>query len=162
MKESMITYSLKAFEKAYAFQITDQDPAVKSFLDNRSGSFSASNGWVIKLAKVPEVNVFSKTIYLRGSNSSGNFRIDRTWNLPNNTMRDRVISEVSTAISELISSVKRSTWKQPTYEVFPDEWDYIVYEAYFAPEAKPTWSGKFDSEGWGPNKLDPSKTIIYK
>lgn len=155
----MITYSLKAFEKAYAFQITDQDPAVKSFID-RNGSFSASNGWIIKLAKVPEVNVFSKTIYLRGSNSSDDFRIDRTWNLPSNTMRDRVINEVSTAISELISSIKRSTWKQPTYALFPYEWDYIVYEANFAPEARRTWSGKFDSEGWGPNKLDPSKTIV--
>jgi hypothetical protein len=74
-------------------------------------------------------------------------------------MRDNVINEVSNAISELISSVKRSTWKQPTYALFPYEWDYIIYEQNFAPEAKP-WTGKFDSEGWGPNRLSPSKPIV--
>lgn len=158
----MITYSLKPFEKAFAFQITDQNPAISKFL-GKAGSFRASNGWIIKVSKMPEVNIFSKTIYVRGTSSSNDFRIDRTWNLPSNTMRDTVIRDVNEALSELITSVRRyeQSRQMDKYTVyFPDEWDYIVYERSFAPEAEIAWNGKFDSEGWGPNRLDSSKPTV--
>lgn len=156
----MITYDLKAFERAFAFQITRQDPEVASFVRSIGGIFTASNGWKIKISKVPEINVFSKTIYLRGTDSSKNLRIDRTWNTPSNRFRDNVVKEVSDAITELISSVYARLNFQ-TYMQVPD-WDYceIYQTSNFAPEAKASWSGKFDSEGWGPNKIDPSKTTV--
>lgn len=157
----MINYDLKAFERAFAFQITRQDPEVASFLKSIGGIFTASNGWKIKISKVPEINVFSKTIYLRGTDSSKNLRIDRTWNTPSNRFRDTVITEVSAAITELISSVNARL----NYQTYFMPMTWLEYDAWtifgnFAPEAEPKWSGKFDSEGWGPNKVDPSKTIV--
>jgi hypothetical protein len=156
----MINYDLKAFERAFAFQIKSQDPEVTSFLRSIGGIFTASNGWKIKISKVPEINVFSKTIYLRGTDSSKNLRIDRTWNVPSNSYRDSVISGVSDAITELISSVNARLNYQ-TYMYIPtwDEYNYTTAR-YWASEVQAAWNGKFDSEGWGPNKVDPSKTTI--
>lgn len=156
----MINYNLKAFEKAFAFQITSQDSVIDSWLKGIGGVFTASNGWKIKISKVPEINVFSKTIYLRGSDSSKNLRIDRTWNTPSNRFRDNVITEVSDAIAELISSVKSDlTYKTYVSPFVYDEYDAIFF-SYLAPEVRAEWNGKFDSEGWGPNKVNPSKTTI--
>lgn len=155
----MINYNLMPFERAFAFQITSQNTKVDDFMKS-TGTFISSNGWKIKVAKMPEVNVFSKTIYLQGSNSLRDLRIDRTWNLPSNSFRDTVISEVSNAITELISSVKAFNTFRP-YELVRRN-DYYPYTSfvYFTSEVKDKWNGKFDSEGWGPNKLDPSKATI--
>ena len=161
----MINYNLIPFERAFAFQIISQDPKVDSFMKS-TGIFFASNGWKIKLAKVPEVNVFSKTIYLQGSNPSKDFRIDRTWNLPSNSSRDAIINEVSNAISELISSVNANISRWTTYgitEAFPLVYrDWSSHWAFINPtsEVESKWSGKFDSEGWGPNKLNPNKETV--
>lgn len=156
----MINYDLKAFERAFTFQIKSQDPEVASFIRSLGGVFTASNGWKIKISKVPEINVFSKTIYLRGADSSKYLRIDRTWNTPSNSYRDSVINGVSGAIAELISSVNARLNYQ-TYMYVPtwDEYNYATV-CYRTPEVQATWNGKFDSEGWGPNKVDPSKTTI--
>lgn len=164
----MINYDLKAFERAFAFQIKSQDPRVKSILDENGGVFYASNGWKIRISKVPEVNVFSKTIYLRGSDSSKDIRIDRTWNVPSNYYRDTVIKEVSDAITQLISWVESRltirTSMRPSYGIGYPVYSYfdedVSTSGYFASEAEASWNGRFDSEGWGPNKLDPSKTIV--
>lgn len=154
----MINYDLKAFEKAFAFQIKSQDPAITSYLQAIGGTFHASNGWKVVLSKVPEINVFSKTIYVRGTNSSKDLRIDRTWNLPSNSYRDTVIKEVSDAISEIISSATRRGQTYIAY--YPYEYYEVFGVSYFTPEVKATPKFRIDSEGWGNNKLDPSKTTF--
>lgn len=149
----MIKYDLKAFECAYAFQITSQDPIIAAYLNRIGGTYYASNGWKIRISKVPEIDVFSKTIYLRGSDASKDLRVDRTWNLPSNSFRDAVIGEVATAITEIISSAR-------DYSHFVSV-SFFEYGAtgvsYFTPEVKAPAKFKIDSEGWGNNKLDPSK-----
>lgn len=165
----MIEYNLNPFERAFIFQITKQDSKVKSLLERIGGTFYASNGWKIQISAEPEVNVFSKTIFLRGSNASLDLKVDRTWNLPSNSFRDSVISQVKRALSEIISSAKTFNNFVTSDGVVFDRFiisdkllDFAEVLVNIASEVMPPKRKQFrvDSEGWGNNKLDPNKVVV--
>ena len=100
----MLSVYLDAFEKAIAFQVTDQSTKITDFI-KRNGPFVASNGWTIAVESAPELDVATKTIFLRGSNSSLDKRVDRTWDINSNYNRDNVICAADDALNELVHAV---------------------------------------------------------
>ena len=100
----MLSVYLEPFEKAIAFQVTSQSTTITDFI-NRGGAFLASNGWKVTIQKGPELDIKNKTIYLRGSDSSLNLRVDRTWDINDNYSRDKYIAQVDNALNELTSTL---------------------------------------------------------
>lgn len=100
----MLSVYLEAFENAIAFQVVSQSTLITDHI-KKFGPFTASNGWSIKIENAPELDVRTKTIFLRGSNASLDKRVDRTWDMNSNYSRDNVISAVDKALNELVSAV---------------------------------------------------------
>ena len=96
----MLKTRIYTFEKALAFQVLEQEPKVQTYLSSIGGSYIASNGWTITIAKMPELNADKKIIALRSGNWEHNLRIDRTWGLASNYQRDSIINEAEAALSE--------------------------------------------------------------
>lgn len=94
----MLDYTIGKFERALDFQVTKQSTKYTNAL--KQASFTASNGWTITTADCPELNVKSKTIYLRGADSSKDLRVDRTWDLSSDLKRDQIVSEATHALEE--------------------------------------------------------------
>lgn len=99
----MLSVYLEPFERAIAFQVTNQDPKITDFI-KRNGSFVASNGWTVTSQVAPELDIKRKIVYLRGSNSSKDKRVDRTWDLRSNSNRDEYISAANQALQELVNA----------------------------------------------------------
>ena len=104
MKKYINALILK-FDRALAFQVTEQLPEVRQYLESIGGIFVADNGWYITTYKAPELNVTKKIIFLRGSNWADNLHVDRTWDLKSNSVRDSIIAEVTTALHQFNASV---------------------------------------------------------
>jgi hypothetical protein len=114
----MLSVYLESFEKAIAFQVTNQDLSIKDFI-KKNVSFHASNGWTITIANAPELDVRAKTIYLRGSDNSLDKRVDRTWDMNSNYSRDTVTSSVDKALNELVLAVASPTFLYSTATRIP-------------------------------------------
>lgn len=132
MYKGLLSYYLIPHYQAFIFQITNQDTKVTKFLKNAGNVFSASNGWQVRTEVEPEVNYAKKIVYLRGSDSSKDSKIDRTWNMDDSQV-NTVISEVNVALQELIKAVKDSgkvSSKNISYSKTPlfDRFRVIVYE----------------------------------
>lgn len=104
----MLSVNLDAFEKAITFQIVEQDQKITDAI-TKYGPFTASNGWSIKIENAPELDIATKTIFLRGRNSSLDKRVDRTWDLKDNYSRDKYISQADNALNELVQSLASQT-----------------------------------------------------
>ena len=100
----MLSVYLEPFEKAIAFQVTSQSPTITDFI-NRGGAFLASNGWKVTIQKGPELDVKNKVIYLRGSDSSLDLRVDRIWDIKDNYSRVMYITQIDKALNELVSTL---------------------------------------------------------
>ncbi len=172
----MLRYVIKPYERAFTFQILSQDSVVEDAINSVGGSFLTSNGWTIRVNRSPEVKVISKRIFLRGSNSSLDLRVDRTWNFGSNRERDMYMRELEYALEEIISfsdeydssryySKKMDFGSKWTRNYLED--DYVPkrtrkarpYVIHFAPEVDVyTWltprtnSVVIDANGWGNNK----------
>lgn len=101
----MLKYNFEPFERAFTFQILEQDESLSNFV-KYWGPVVTSNGWTVKIDAEPEVDVQAKEIYLRGSKSKSDTRIDKTWNLPSNAYRDSVAHDIHQALKETISLSK--------------------------------------------------------
>lgn len=113
-----LKYSLVPFEKAVTFQIIYQDKTLTNYV-KETDTFVASNGWKVKVDAEPEIDILNKTIYLMGSDSSKDLKIDRTWNLASNYERDQIISAVHKALAELVADFKnRPLWKANKMPLF--------------------------------------------
>ncbi len=100
----MLSVYLEPFEQAIAFQVTSQSTTITDFI-KQSGSFRASNGWTITIQNGPELDIKNKAIFLRGSDSSLDLRVDRTWDINDNYNRDKYIADADKALNELVSAV---------------------------------------------------------
>jgi hypothetical protein len=101
----MLKYNFEPFDRAYTFQILEQSESLSDFV-KYWGPIRTSNGWTVKIDAEPEVDDKAKEIYLRGSKSKSDTRIDKTWDLPSNAYRDFVAREVREALVETISLAK--------------------------------------------------------
>lgn len=146
----MLSYKLVKYETAFTFRILSQSRIIKAAIDSIGGTFVASNGYKVMSRRSPEVKVVTKRLFLRGSNTSKNHRIDRTWNFSSNWERDMKASELEQAVAEVISFA--NAYENSCYGIGTD----VLYTNSFAhyahvctPEVRPF---RIDSQGWGNNK----------
>lgn len=105
----MLSVYVESFEKAIAFQVVNQSTEITDFI-KRNGTFHTSDGWNVAIDNVPELDILNKTIYLRGSDASQNKRVDRTWDISNNSRRDEYVREVDQALNDLVLAVTSATY----------------------------------------------------
>lgn len=72
----VLEYSLKSVDDALVFQVTEQSKAISDFL--KKNRFQASNGMIIAADEYPEIKDSTNHIYLRGSNSVKDLKLDVT------------------------------------------------------------------------------------
>ena len=98
-----LEYILKSEEKALTFQITSQSQAITDFL--KKNRFLASNGLVIAVDEFPEFKDSTNHLYLRGSDSFNNFKLDVTY-FYSNKVRDGKKAIIDQALKELVKFVQ--------------------------------------------------------
>ena len=146
----MLSYKLVKYETAFTFRILSQSRIIKAAIDSIGGTFVASNGYKVMINKSPEVKVVTKRLFLRGSNTSKNHRIDRTWNFSSNWERDMKANELKQAVAEVISFA--NAYENSCYGIGSDTLianDFIMYSSVGAPESRPF---RIDANGWGNNR----------
>jgi hypothetical protein len=101
----MLSVYLDTFEQAIAFQVSDLSPKITDYIKNIGGTFSARNGWEVKVGEYTELDIARRTIFLPNVNNSQNpLRVDRKWDLGSDYSRDRYIKEASEALQELVDA----------------------------------------------------------
>ena len=98
-----LEYILKSEEKALTFQITKQSQTITDFL--KKNRFLASNGLVIAVDEFPEFKDSTNHLYLRGSDSFNNFKLDVTY-FYSNKVRDGKKNIIDQALKELVKFVQ--------------------------------------------------------
>lgn len=152
----MLDYKIVKYETAFTFRILSQSRVIKRALDSIGGTFVASNGYKVMIKRSPEVKVVTRRLFLRGSNTAKDDRMDRTWNFPNNWERDSAALELEQALSEIISFA--NTYENNCYGIDPHVHTnrHIQYMNWLAPEARPF---RIDANGWGNNKPNGKPTF---
>ena len=150
----MLDYKIVKYETAFTFRILSQSRVIKAAIDSIGGTFDASNGYKVMIKRTPEVKVVTKRLFLRGSNTSKDLRIDRTWNFSSNWERDMKAEELERAIAELISFA--NAFENSCYGIEPHVWTNVQYTSICAPEARPF---RIDANGWGNNKPHGKPTL---
>lgn len=104
--------NLRTCERALVFQITDQDLSIDNYI-NLNGTFTATNGWTIRKANCPEIDVLTKTIFLRGDDFDKRRRVSSVWDLSSQSKAETIVSQVDTALREFVNVVANSVMKCP-------------------------------------------------
>lgn len=131
----MLKVNLVKLDKYLAFQVSEQTAPVTAYIDLLGKRFTASNGWKIKSIHAPEIDLKSKTIYLRGSETIGDNRVWLAENKDQATI-DLAYNEIKLAIKEFTNSLNdheyqkslplSSVYNQPiTNNYCPDCYTYI-------------------------------------
>lgn len=110
-----LRYMLDPAEKALVFQVLEQSPDITAFLSKYT--FMASNGLKVASDKYPEFKHSKNTIFLRGTDTSENFKLDTT-RFVGNMQRNNAAEMVHTALAEFHKAVKNSTYGR-TYGANP-------------------------------------------
>ena len=152
----MLDYKIVKYETAFTFRILSQSRVIKRALDSIGGTFVASNGYKVMIKRSPEVKVVTRRLFLRGSNTAKDDRMDRTWNFPNNWERDSAALELEQALSEIIAFA--NTYENTSYGIDSNVYTnrHIQYMNWLAPEARPF---RIDANGWGNNKPNGKPTF---
>ena len=98
-----VKYRLEKADNALIFQVLEQSPDVTAFLNGNI--FMAKNGLRIGSSKYPEFKHSKNVIFLRGSISSEDFKLDAT-RFVGKMQRDNAYDLVTQAIQELVDAVK--------------------------------------------------------
>lgn len=104
-----IDFTLKKVEKGLLFQVNYQSPAVSDFL--RNNRFQASNGLIIASSEFPEFKESKNTVYLWGSDSTRNGKLDAT-SFTHNFKRDSKYDMLRQALVEFVEFVQS---RQPRF-----------------------------------------------
>ncbi len=130
-----LKYRLEKAENALVFQVLEQSPDVSAFLAN--GHFlSQKTGLRIAVSKYPEFKDSKNVIFLRGSDSSNDYKIDVT-RFPGNMQRDNKYDLINTALKEFVDAVKATSYAIPVKVVRPrSNKNVFVYSTLKAPKAK--------------------------
>lgn len=109
----VIEYSLKKIEDALVFQVTEQSQFVTDFLKTKR--FQASNGMIIASDQYPELKDSTNHIYLRGSDSVRDLKIDVT-RFVGKQQRDNKAEIVKAALKEFAEYLaKAAKATRPAY-----------------------------------------------
>lgn len=108
--EVELDYILKAEEKALTFQVTKQSQAITDFL--KKNRFMATNGLIIAVDEFPEFKDSTNHLYLRGSDSFRNLKLDTT-PFGSIKIRDGKEKMIRQALRELVQTVQ--TWVNRNY-----------------------------------------------
>lgn len=112
-----LKYRLEKAENALVFQVLAQSDDISAFLSN--GAFlSQKTGLRIATAKYPEFKDSKNVIFLRGSDSNNDYKIDVT-RFPGNMQRDNKADLINTALKELVDAVKSVSYAYPVKVVRP-------------------------------------------
>jgi hypothetical protein len=147
-----VEYTLLPLKYALAFQITSESLAeVNNALDHFKGEFRASNGWTIKKVACPQIDMTSKTIFLRGSSTNRDYE-PSVATFDSNVQRDVTIKEIGEAILEFNYA---AAWYAGCRTIF----EQSERLAFFG------WTGtepvKIDKDGDGNNKLPNRPFFSY-
>ena len=104
--------NLRTCERAVIFQITGQDHSIDNYM-NSVGTFNATNGWTIRKANCPEVDIRTKTIFLRGDSFDKRRRVSRVWDLSSQHLAEATVSQVDIALKELVNAVANNVIRCP-------------------------------------------------
>jgi len=100
-----LDFYLKKTENALIFQITYQSPDITDFL--ASNTYRTKNGLLIAGGSYPEFKDSKNTIYLRGKDSSRDWKLDVT-RFVGNMQRDNKYEMVKEALTEFVDFIKNS------------------------------------------------------
>lgn len=98
-----LKYRLEKAQGALVFQILEQSADITAFLSKYN--FMASNGLRIGIDKYPEFKQSKNAIFLRGSMTSENYKLDTT-RFVSNSIRDNAAEMFNQALRELVDTVK--------------------------------------------------------
>ena len=82
------------------FKVKSQSMEVDDFLRALNGYFVASNGWTIASFKKPEIDIENKIVYIRGSETTKDLRVDVNVNVPEGLFKG-IEKGVNEALKEL-------------------------------------------------------------
>jgi hypothetical protein len=102
MRSENLVLKVNRFENGFTIQITEQSEKVNNFM-RAVGSYITHNGWIIKSDKSPSIDLYTRTISLRGSNTGRNLFPIRVHLLPSNYSRDSVLDSIELALGEFNS-----------------------------------------------------------
>jgi len=98
-----LKYRLEKSQGALVFQVLEQSNDIKAFLNKYN--FMASNGIRVGSDKYPEFKQSKNAIFLRGSMTSEDFKLDTT-RFVSNSIRDISAEAFNQALRELVDVVK--------------------------------------------------------
>ena len=104
-EEDLLAYSLKSAEHALIFKVDYQSDIITRFL--KKNGYRAKNGLLITANKYPEFKDSENTIFLQGSDTSRNGKIDTT-RFVGNMQRDKKKAMIQEALAEFVDFVKQS------------------------------------------------------
>lgn len=107
-----LKYRLEKAENALIFQVLEQSPDITAFL--KKYNFMASNGVRIAIDKYPEFKHSKNVIFLQGSDTTENFKLDTT-RFVGKMQRDNAADMFNSALKELVAAVKGVATYRPYY-----------------------------------------------
>ena len=117
-----LKYKLEKAENALVFQVLAQSDDISAFLAKRH--FMASNGLRIATSKYPEFKHSKNVIFLQGSDSSNDYKLDVT-RFVGRMQRDNAADLVNAALKELVNYVKKASYAYPVRVVRPSNKNYF-------------------------------------
>jgi len=132
-----LKYRLEKADSALVFQVLEQSADITAFL-SRGHFLSQKTGFRIAIAKYPELKDSKNVIFLRGSDTSNDYKPDVT-RFPGNMQRDNKADLVNTALTELVDAVKSVSYAIPVKVARPrSNKNVFVYSpyAYKAPKTR--------------------------
>lgn len=105
--KTQVKYRLEKAPNALVFQVLDESPDVKAFLNGRN-FLSKKTGLRIAASKYPEFKHSKNVVFLRGSDTSNDYKLDVT-RFVGNMQRDNAYDMIVTAIQELVDFVKSAS-----------------------------------------------------
>lgn len=132
-----LKYRLEKAESALVFQVLEQSDDISAFL-SKGHFLSQKTGLRIATAKYPEFKDSKNVIFLRGSDTDNNFKLDVT-RFPGNMQRDNKYNLIVAALQELVDAVKSVSYAYPVRVVAPRSTKNVFVcspVAYKAPKAK--------------------------
>lgn len=106
----MLKYHLlEAAPGSFIFQIEEQGDRLNNYLKANGNVYEANNGWRVAISGEPQINTVKKIIYLRGSDTAEDLRIDRHYGYGSKEVKE-IFKNVNNALREAVEAAKN--WKQ--------------------------------------------------
>lgn len=124
-----LKYKLEKAENALVFQVLAQSDDISAYLAKRH--FMASNGLRIATSKYPEFKQSKNVIFLQGSDSSNDYKLDVT-RFVGRMQRDNAAILLNDALKEFVNYVKKASYAYPVRVVRPSTKNVFNNGCFFA------------------------------